>query len=283
MTRNPRRASPRWTKAPTPRAPGDGLEARLAAHYRAARPASGADARDGLARAMASEARRACRGETVPQAALSFVGFVAAQARLIRPAVWLAHLALVALAALVCASAPDEPGTACAVAVLGAAAVLVEAPALLASKASGVAELEFACRFDHRSVLAARMVVLGCSGVLTLSCTAAVVPALAGADALAVLVHACVPYFLGCIGCLVAARRAPAASALGVSGAWGALVALAALGAGLAVPAAYADAATGVWGLAALATLAGLAREAALLLRRAAEGLDAIAPAPAAR
>ena len=253
----------------------DDLTARLARHYTGQRPDTDPAKRQALAAAMVAAAERV--GDNRARALPPFPAFVAAQARFIGPHVWAAHLALVALAALVCVLEPGGPATSCAVSLLGAAAVLVEAPAFLASKANGVAELEYACTFDHRSVLAARMTVLGCTGALALTCTAVAVPVLARADALTVLVHACLPYFLGCIGCLEAARRAPASSVLAVALGLAALIALA-VAAAAAFPQAYADAATGVWGLAALAALAGLVREARLLLDSAAQGLDALGP-----
>lgn len=253
----------------------DDLTARLARHYTNQRPDTDPAKRQALATAMAAVAERA--EDSQARALPSFPAFVAAQACFIRPHVWAAHLALVALAALACALDPSGPATACAVSLLGAAAVLVEAPAFLASKVNGVAELEYACAFDHRSVLAARMTVLGCTGALALTCAAVAVPVLARADAMTVLVHACLPYFLGCIGCLEAARRVPASSVLAVALGLVAMIALA-VAAAAAFPQVYADTATGVWGLAALAALAGLVREARLLLDHAAQGLDALGP-----
>ena len=55
-------------------------------------------------------------------------------------------------------------------------------PDVLRSCERGVAELEYACRFDCRQVLAARCALLGLSDVAVLTAAIVALPALAGAD-----------------------------------------------------------------------------------------------------
>ena len=156
--------------------------------------------------------------------------------------------------------------------------MLVEVPPLLASKTYGVSELEYACVFDHRSALTARMVALGCSAALLVTALAGAMPVLTGTTAVAVLVHVCPPYFLSCIGCLEIARRVSAANATSASAAWCFAVAGVTLALWLAAPQLYAATATGAWGLAGAAALIGVLHEARLLLRQAGQGLDAVTP-----
>lgn len=262
------------------------LEQRLVAHYNDAREGlcarSGNEACDRAALASAMAAARGDIPDARPAHAPSFARFVAAQARFIGPGTWLAHLALVLLAVALCTMAPNGEATSFAVAAVGAATMLVEVPPLLTSKRHGVSELEYACVFDHRSALTARMIVLGCSATLLITALAGAMPVLTGASAVDVLVHACLPYFLACIGCLEIARRTSAANATGTAAAWCLLVASGGLALWLAVPQLYAATATGAWGLAGAAALAGVLHEARLLLRQAGQGLDAVAPRTAA-
>ena len=263
------------------------LERRLVAHYDDAREGfcarSGNEARD---RATLASAMAAARGgipnarstHARPAHAPSFARFVAAQARFIGPGTWLAHVALIFLAVALCTMAPNGEATSFAIATVGAATMLVEVPPLLASKTYGVSELEYACVFDHRSALTARMIVLGCSAALLITALAGAMPALTGTSAVAVLVHVCPPYFLSCIGCLEIARRVSAANATSASAAWCFAVAGATLALWLAAPQLYAATATGSWGLAGGAALAGVLHETRLLLRQAGQGLDAVTP-----
>lgn len=258
------------------------LERRLVAHYDDAREGlcarSGNEARDRAALASAMVAARRGIPDTCPARVPSFSRFVAAQARFIGPGTWLAHVALVLLAVALCIMAPNGEATSFAVAAVGAATMLVEVPPLLASKTYGVSELEYACVFDHRSALTARMVALGCSAALLVTALAGAMPALTGTTAVAVLVHVCPPYFLSCIGCLEIARRVSAANATSASAAWCFAVAGVTLALWLAAPQLYAATATGAWGLAGAAALIGVLHEARLLLRQAGQGLDAVTP-----
>lgn len=258
------------------------LERLLVAHYDDAREGlcarSGNEARDRAALASAMVAARRGIPDACPARVPSFSRFVAAQARFIGPGTWLAHVALVLLAVALCIMAPNGEATSFAVAAVGAATMLVEVPPLLASKTYGVSELEYACVFDHRSALTARMVALGCSAALLVTALAGAMPALTGTTAVAVLVHVCPPYFLSCIGCLEIARRVSAANATSASAAWCFAVAGVTLALWLAAPQLYAATATGAWGLAGAAALIGVLHEARLLLRQAGQGLDAVTP-----
>lgn len=140
---------------------------------------------------------------------------------------------------------------------LAAATVLVGLPELLASAAHRVAELEYACRFDCRAVALARLIVLGCSDVVTVTAIALAAPVMLGADPFASLVHACVPYFLSCAGALLVARRCPSSQALALSCAWALLVIVGTYAAFSLVPDAYAQASTWAWALVAAARSAG--------------------------
>lgn len=258
------------------------LERRLVAHYDDAREGlcarSGNEARDRAALASAMVAARRGIPDACPARVPSFSRFVAAQARFIGPGTWLAHVALVLLAVALCIMAPNGEATSFAVAAVGAATMLVEVPPLLASKTYGVSELEYACVFNHRSALTARMVALGCSAALLVTALAGAMPVLTGTTAVAVLVHVCPPYFLSCIGCLEIARRVSAANATSASAAWCFAVAGVTLALWLAAPQLYAATATGAWGLAGAAALIGVLHEARLLLRQAGQGLDAVTP-----
>lgn len=258
------------------------LERRLVAHYDDVREGlcarSGNEVRDRAALVSAMAAARGGIPDAHPARVPSFARFVAAQARFIGPGTWLAHVALVLLAVALCTMAPNGEATSFAVAAVGAATMLVEVPPLLASKTYGVSELEYACVFDHRSALTARMVALGCSAALLVTALAGAMPALTGTTAVAVLVHVCPPYFLSCIGCLEIARRVSAANATSASAAWCFAVAGVTLALWLAAPQLYAATATGAWGLAGAAALIGVLHEARLLLRQAGQGLDAVTP-----
>ncbi|MFR4804977.1 MAG: hypothetical protein ACLT98_17685, partial [Eggerthellaceae bacterium] len=152
--------------------------------------------RNGGVRQRSSASAEAAAGATVgerPQAA--FAGFVAAQAPY-SPARMVAQLALAVMAVLCLPSSGMAHGIPVVSGMLAAATVLVGLPELLASAAHRVAELEYACRFDCRAVALARLIVLGCSDVVTVTAIALAAPVMLGADPFASLVHACVPYFL---------------------------------------------------------------------------------------
>ena len=146
-----------------------------------------------------------------------------------------------------------------------------------------MAELEYACRFDCRAVALARLIVLGCSDVVTVTAIALAAPVMLGADPFASLVHACVPYFLSCAGALLVARRCPSSQALALSCAWALLVIAGTYAAFSLVPDAYAQASTWAWALVAAGSLGWAAHEVRTWIRGIEGGLDVFAPASAAR
>ncbi len=267
------------------------VERLLREHYRAERGAPDAAAKAATlkaVRAVATErpadASRDAVGAGVRGHGATFASFVAVQARFIHPRVWAAQLALVAAMAAACLLAGDAPsGFPLASGVLAAATVLVGLPELLASAAHRVAELEYACRFDCRAVALARLIVLGCSDVVTVTAIALAAPVMLGADPFASLVHACVPYFLSCAGALLVARRCPSSQALALSCAWALLVIAGTYAAFSLVPDAYAQASTWAWALVAAGSLGWAAHEVRTWIRGIEGGLDVFAPASAAR
>lgn len=274
------------------------LEDRLRAHYRATYQAAPTAAEKEalvsamLAEACAEQARTASetRAEQAGQAGQaaprthapaaapepSFPSFVAAQARFIRPWVWAVQALLALVIVISCLGDAVEARAVLAASIVSAMMVLVGVPDLLASKSHGMAELELASRFGFRSVLIARMIVLGCSEILLLSLAATALPALAGTSAFTALVNVAAPYLLACAGCLTAIRRSPDDSAIALSTAWTAFVLGALIAFRTLAPAPYDAFANGFWIAVALASGAWCLREANRLLADAASGLDRI-------
>lgn len=207
--------------------------------------------------------------------AFSFPRFVWGQLRFVSPWVWAAQLALIAL---VVASAGALPSERSAVLIAVGAAVLtvlVGVPDVLRSCERGVAELEYACRFDCRQVLAARCALLGLSDVAVLTAAIVALPALAGADPFLVFLYACTPFFALCAGVFWIAGHGRC-SLTARCMALGAVMMLAAWGLWTAAPALYAGMSATAWSL-----LAGVAFLAALhegrhLFRAVGSGLDAL-------
>jgi hypothetical protein len=205
----------------------------------------------------------------------SFLSFAAFQARAIPARIWIAQAALIALVLWVCALEPAEGFVNCMAAALGAIVAGMGVPVAMASRSYRMAELESACRFNCRSVAAARMVVVGGADVLLLGVAACAAPSLTNAYALTFAVYACVPYFAVCAGSFAVSRRARGFSAMAIS------AALSLLAMGICVflqqvfPWVYEPAAVGLWAIAAAVTGVWLAREAYAFLCAAAEGIDA--------
>lgn len=207
--------------------------------------------------------------------AFSFPRFVWGQLRFVSPWVWAAQLALIAL---VVASAGALPRERSAVLIAVGAAVLtvlVGVPDVLRSCERGVVELEYACRFDCRQVLAARCALLGLSDVAVLTAAIVALPALAGADPFLVFLYACTPFFALCAGVFWIAGHGRC-SLTARCMALGAVMMLAAWGLWTAAPALYAGMSATAWSL-----LAGVAFLAALhegrhLFRAVGSGLDAL-------
>ena len=207
--------------------------------------------------------------------AFSVPRFVWGQLRFVSPWVWAAQLALIAL---VVASAGALPSERSAVLIAVGAAVLtvlVGVPDVLRSCERGVVELEYACRFDCRQVLAARCALLGLSDVAVLTAAIVALPALAGADPFLVFLYACTPFFALCAGVFWIAGHGRC-SLTARCMALGAVMMLAAWGLWTAAPALYAGMSATAWSL-----LAGVAFLAALhegrhLFRAVGSGLDAL-------
>ncbi|MDO4289639.1 MAG: hypothetical protein Q4C41_00220 [Eggerthellaceae bacterium] len=215
-----------------------------------------------------------------PSAIREALGFVAAQARFVRPSAWIAQLALIAVAIAACATGElSAPAVSFGAAAASAATVLIGLPTLTSSKSHGVSELEYACRFNCASVVAARLVVLGCTSVVVISCLCVAAPALTQVSTASFALHACAPYFLCTAGCLAATRRAAPHAALPLATAWVAVVVMVAYAAGGLVPHFYDIASVGAWAAVAAVSLAWAAREAYLLVSAAERGLDALCPA----
>ena len=259
----------------------------LQAHYRAERGAPDAAAKAATlkaVRAVATErpadASRDAVGAGVCGHGATFASFVAVQARFIHPRVWAAQLALVAAMAAACLLAGDAPsGFPLASGVLAAATVLVGLPDLLSSASHRVAELEYACRFDCRAVALARLVVLGCADVVTVTAIALAAPVMLGTDLFASLMHACAPYFRSCAGALLLVRRCAPSQALPLACAWTLLVAAGAYALFTLVPPAYAQGSAWAWALVAAGSLVWAFREARAWLGGIAGGLDMLAAA----
>lgn len=209
------------------------------------------------------------------EAALSFLRFVLGQLRFVSPWAWVAQLALIAL---VVASAGALPSERPAVLIAVAAAVLtvlVGVPDVMRSCERGVAELEYACRFDCRQVLAARCALLGLSDVAVLTAAVVAIPALNGADPFLVFLYACVPFFTLCAGVFWIAghgRRSLTARCMAL----GAVVILAAWGLWTAAPGLYAGMSATVWSLLAGVAFLAAVHEGRRLFRAVESGLDAV-------
>lgn len=252
------------------------LERLLREHYRAERGMPDAGAKAAALEAVREEAAVTERRADAP---MPFASFVASQARFIRPRVWAFQLALVAAMAALCLIEPDASRNFPLVSgVLAAATVLVGLPDLLSSASHRVAELEYACRFDCRAVVLARLIVLGCADVATVTAIALVAPVLLGADPFVSLVHACAPYFLSCAGALLLVRRCAPSQALPLACAWTLLVAACAYALFALAPLAYAQGSAWAWAVVATGSLAWAVREVRAWLACLASGLDALAP-----
>lgn len=273
-------------------APSAEIEARLRAHYRAQRTscAVSSEQREAVARRVLMEVARvagAAPDANVGAASSphAFARFVLGQARFIRKRVWAAQVALVIVMVALCGAAewmfPDAAAgqTALLASLLGAAAVAVGLPDLMASRVNGTEELEYACRFDCRSVMLARMILLGGSEVLAVTVAAVATPALVGTSTFSLLLHACAPYFLACLGCLALARRLDAQAALPAMVAWTALVMMASIALYKLVRMAYETASVGAWALVAAAAAILALREARRWLDQVSAGLDCLGTA----
>ncbi len=268
------------------------LERALAEHYRGERRRMGDEACEGgkafsppepflnAVGAAAREAERPGGRDRRMRAALAgFLLFACDQARFIPKSVWSLQLAAVLCAVAMCAFDARGSFACCVVSALGAALAGCGMPAVAASKACGMAELEYACPFDCRAVAAARMLAVGCASAFFIAFISLLVPAVADTGALSTLVHACAPFFVSCAVGMLLARRMSGASAGAGPVIAACVLACACAVLALAVPQAYTPAALGIWSAAAAAALLWTAREAHELLADIAAGLDEFAAA----
>ena len=271
------------------------IETRLEAHYRQVRlrEAPDAEAKASAIARIAAEAQlpQVAEGAAGPVEAQGgrgrgfeggrpgdFVRFVLGQVRYIRPWVWAGQATL--LLALVVGSwyVSAGPTVSALVSTVALATVLVGMPDVLRSREDGVIELEYACRFDCRQVLAARLIVLGLSDVVMLTVAVLAVPPLAGTDPVLVFLHACVPYFVTTAGCLWIASR-PRKGATMRCFAFGAGVAVVAATAWQVMPGMYEASAVGVWAALFALSLAAAVYEMRVCLDVVRSGFDHLIPA----
>lgn len=246
------------------------LERMLEAHYRSMRVSSDPCDKAKLVEALVASASAVSTLAEQP----TLARFVGSQIRFMRPHVWVLNIVIIVSMVTICLFEKGEGPLLLASGVLGAASVLVAIPSLLASRSSRMEELEYACRFDCKSIAIARLIILGCSDVLMMTASVIIVPILSGTDGFSVLLHACVPYFLACAGCLWVFRKMSAPNALMLSAGWVGAVMAISLAVYMAFPTAYSSASMGVWTLIAAAALAWTIHEAGAWLRRVSAGLD---------
>lgn len=185
------------------------LKRALQAHFDENRPepdeAAKAAALALVAAAAADEADAhalASPGDARAGAFVSVTRFVMGQVRFVSGRVWAAQAALLAAAFAVCAWYRAGLEAAPAIAAIAALTVAVGLPELLKSSDHGMAELEYACRFDCRHTVLARFVILGLSDIVMLTCAMLAAPALGTLQPADVFLFACIPYFASCAGCL---------------------------------------------------------------------------------
>lgn len=147
--------------------------------------------------------------EMLPEAQIGFWRFTLEQIRFIRVRTWIMQLALMAVLVMVPFFGISETSIPPMVACLTMLSILICIPEVLKSFDTGVAELEFANRFNCAQVLASRMALFGLADIMWLSYATIAVPALSGCDALQMILFACIPFFLSCGGCFWIVRIRP--------------------------------------------------------------------------
>ena len=251
------------------------IEAMLIQQYAARAITVEPEAVDGIVRAMLAEDARMGRASSQR---LGFAAFVAAQVGFVPAWTWAAQAAIVVVMCLIACTGGDADAAKIAVGILSAATVLVGVPTMHASKLHGVAELEYSCPNNAASVMVARLIALGCSSALTVLLMVAATAALLDLGAFAVALWAAPPFFCSCSGCLLALRKAVPSTATAICAAWTASCSTALMAFSNVFPEMYAEASLVVWAGAAALALVWLAREVAMTLQSAWEGLDAFSP-----
>ena len=209
---------------------------------------------------------------------MSFAAFVAAQVGFVPAWTWAAQVAIVAVMLLMASAGGNADATKTAIGALSTATVLIGVPTVHASKLHGVAELEYSCPNNAATIMVARLIVLGCSSALAVLLMVSVTAAYLDLGVFAVALWATPPFFCSCAGCLLALRKVvpPMATALCVV--WTVTCSTTLMALSALFPKMYSEASLAVWAGAAAVALAWLAREVAMTLRSAWEGLDAFSP-----
>lgn len=251
------------------------LEAMLVNHYATQRVSVDFEVIDEVANAMLAED---VRMEKTWNRNIGFAAFVAAQVGFVPVWTWVVQATIVTIMCVVAFTEGDANASKLAVGVLSAATVLVGIPTVHASKLHGVAELEYSCANNVASVMAARLIVLGCSSALAVLLMITVTVAHLNLGVFAVALWATPPFFCSCAGCLLVLRKVVPPTAMALCVAWtvtcsSALMTLSAL-----FPEMYTEASLAVWAGAASAALTWLSREVAMTLRSARDGLDTFSP-----
>jgi hypothetical protein len=251
------------------------LEIELERHYAAQREAASDGAIDAIASAMVAEDARMRRTRPCRMGAAEFV---ASQVRYIPAWTWAAQVLLVVLMHFVSSASGSAEATKLSVGILSAMTVLIGVPTAHASKLHGMAELEYSCLHNTASVLAARLIVLGCSSALAVALMVGMVASSLEANAFRVALWACPPFFGSCATALSVLRKATPDNAVPLTVSWVMGCCMALLVFAIVFPEMYGNASLAVWTVAAALALTWLVREAAVTMRTVATGLDAFSP-----
>lgn len=250
-------------------------EGELVQHYARQRKAPSSEVMDDLVRAMLAEDARMTRAVSRDAGPAAFV---AAQVRFIPLWTWAAQALLVAAMFFVATALGSAEATKLSVGILSAMTVLIGVPTAHASKLHGLAELEYSCLHNTASVLAARLIVLGCSSALAVALMVDVAASSLEMNAFTVALWACPPFFGSCAIALAVLRKASPDTAVPLTVSWVMGCCMVLLALAVVSPRAYSNASLVVWAAAAALAFAWFAREAAVTIRTAAAGLDAFSP-----
>lgn len=204
-----------------------------------------------------------------------FLPFAASQVRFVPKMVWASQLVMVAIVLVTCAFNERAGFSACALSVFGAALAGCGLPALVASKTHRMAELEYACLFDCRTVAIARMLAVGCASALEMVLVVLLVPSFAQMNVLLACAYATVPFLLSCAGGMLLARRTRSSAAGAIMVVFALIVACACVALASALPQMYMPVSAGAWAVAAAAGAVWAVRETHALLGGIAAGIDA--------
>jgi len=251
------------------------LVSRLERHYASQREAVSPSAIDDLALALVAEDARMTR---LASRDIGLISFVVAQVRFIPLWTWVAQALLVALMFFVATASGSAEATKLSVGILSAMMVLVGVPTVHASKLHGMAELEYSCLHNAASVLAARLIVLGCSSALAVALMVGAVASSLEVSAFTVALWACPPFFGSCATALTVLRKASPDTAVPLTVSWVMGCCMTLLAFAIVFPEMYGNTALSVWAVAASLALIWLMREVTMTIRSAAAGLDAWYP-----